>query len=87
MADAGPMWQGVLHEGWKLIADGDKAELFHLPGDPGELQNRAAEEPARVETLRAMIGGWEAATPQGDQGEENLNAEDLKALEALGYLE
>jgi arylsulfatase A-like enzyme len=87
MADAGPMWQGVFLNGWKLIADGDKRELFYLPEDPGELKDRAAEEPARVEELQALIRNWEQATPTGAQGTEDLNADDWKALESLGYLE
>ena len=87
MAEAGPMWQGVIQEGWKLIVDGDKDELYYLPEDPGELDDRSAAEPARVEAMREIIKRWEEVTPRGEQGEEDLDADDLKALEALGYLE
>ena len=87
MADAAPMWQGVFLEGWKLIADGDKHELYYLPDDPGELENRAAEEGVRVEALMKLIQGWEQATPVGDKGAAELDSEDWKALESLGYLE
>jgi choline-sulfatase len=87
MADAGPMRQGVLREGWKLILSGGKTELFFLPDDPGELRDRSAEEPNRTEWLSKLVQGWVQATPQGEQGTEDLNAEDWKALESLGYLE
>lgn len=87
MAGAGPMRRGVLHQGWKLILDGDRDELFYLPEDPGELNNRADAEAARVTAMKELITRWEAATPAGKQGDENLNADDLKALESLGYLE
>jgi len=87
MAGAGPIWQGAFHRGWKLIMDGGKQELFFLPDDPGELNDRAADNPEEVERLRNAIQQWEKATPAAAKGEENLNADDLKALEALGYLE
>ena len=87
MADSGPMRQGVLLEGWKLILNGDKRALYYLPEDPGELADQAAKDPARVKSLSQHISNWVAATPQGAQGTENLNADDWKALESLGYLE
>ncbi|MBX3179849.1 MAG: sulfatase [Candidatus Hydrogenedentes bacterium] len=87
MAEAGPLMQGVIHEGWKLILEADRRELYYLPEDPAELNDRAAEDPDRADTLQQIIQRWEEATPVRAQGEENLNAEDLKALEALGYLE
>lgn len=87
MADAGPMRRGALYQGWKLILDGGGDELFYLPDDPGELQNLAAAEGDRVRQLKALIADWEKATPTGAKGESDLNTDDVKALEALGYLE
>ncbi len=87
MADAGPMRQGVIQDGWKLILDGDKGQLFFLPDDPGELSDRSGAEPERMTTMVERIRNWEEATPQGAQGTENLNTDDWKALESLGYLE
>jgi arylsulfatase A-like enzyme len=42
---------------WKLFLtrQGNKAELFHLADDPFEKNDLAAKEPARVESLRALL--------------------------------
>ncbi len=55
--------QTVLHRGWKLIrADRpDKRWLFHLIEDPTEQVNLAAEEPARVAELEALLAAHNAA--------------------------
>lgn len=87
MTDSGPMRQGVIHEGWKLILGGDGPELYYLPEDPEELTNRAGSEPGKVEELNAFIQSWEQAAPATGKATEALDADDRKALEALGYLE
>ena len=87
MADARPMRQGVIHEGWKLILGGDAPELYYLPDDPRELKDRAATEPARVREMNAFIKSWEQAAPATAEASANLDADDRRALEALGYLE
>lgn len=87
MAESGPSHRSVIHQGWKLILEGNDPELYYLPDDPGELADRAAEEPGKVQELRAFIEAWETAAPAGVQATENLDADDRKALEALGYLE
>jgi arylsulfatase A-like enzyme len=87
MAESGPSHQSVIHQGWKLILEGDTPELYYLPQDPGELTDRTASEPAKVEELNAFIEAWESAAPTTGQASENLDADDRKALEALGYLE
>lgn len=87
MADAGPIWQGVIQEGWKLILGQDHVELFNLDEDPEELDDRSGRDQRRVEALEHLIQTWVRATPVGEQGEQNLDDEDVKALEALGYLD
>lgn len=87
MADSAPMRQGVIFEGWKLILGEEHPELYYLPEDPGELRDRSAEEPARVSELNAFIKSWEQAAPPSGQATQSLDADDQKALEALGYLE
>ena len=54
--------QTVLHQGWKLIrADRpDRVWLFHLTEDPTEQVNLAAEEPARVAQLEALLAAHNA---------------------------
>lgn len=54
--------RGVFAEGWKAVArhtpggrfEDDPWELYHLNIDPSEVQDRAAEEPARLTTLRRI---------------------------------
>lgn len=54
--------QSVLHEGWKLIrADRpDKRWLFNLSVDPTEQVNLAAEAPAKVAELEALLAAHNA---------------------------
>lgn len=88
MADVPPMRQGVIHEGWKLILGGGAPQLFHLPSDPGELDDRAAAEPARVDALRRLVETWTRDTRRADDAEAPaLSQDDIRALEALGYVE
>lgn len=87
MADKAPMRQGIILEGWKLILGGGPPELFYLPGDPGELDNRAAAEPARVKELQGLIEAWDKGTSTGTNESASLNTDDVSALEALGYIE
>jgi len=86
MGDRGPIRQGVLLQGWKLIIDGKREELYHLPKDPGELKNLAKTEPGKVKELRAQIDAWELAHPHADEKETVLSEDDKAALEAFGYL-
>ncbi len=89
MADAEPLYQTVLLEGWKLIIeyDGNGVELYHLEEDPQELNNLAGEEPERVEALRTLITQWHEATEHGSVEAEALSPSDIRALRSLGYLE
>jgi arylsulfatase A-like enzyme len=54
--------QSVLHKGWKMIrADRpDKRWLFNLVTDPTEQVNLAAEEPAKVAELEALLAAHNA---------------------------
>jgi len=58
-------------------------ELFDLEADPGELVNLAAEQPERVEELRALLQPWILLGPRPASGE--LAPETLAELRALGY--
>lgn len=87
MTTRGPMRQGILQGGWKLIVDGKREELYHLAQDPGELKDLRKAEPDKVAELRAHLAAWEAAHPQSAEKAEALSEEDKQALEAFGYLE
>jgi arylsulfatase A-like enzyme len=53
---------------WKLVEyyDTDRAELYHLAGDPGEEKDLAGREPKRVAALRAKLAAWRRSV--GAQG-------------------
>jgi len=88
MAEKPPQRQGVLLDGWKLILDEHgRPELFRLGADPMEAANLAGQEPDRVDALRAMIERWSSETRRSRAKEAELSAEDIEALEGLGYLE
>jgi choline-sulfatase len=77
----------ALREGrWKYI-QAPRPELYDLSADPGERQDLAAREPARVDAFRAALARQLAAeqaapAPAGS----GVPAELLEQLGALGYL-
>jgi arylsulfatase A-like enzyme len=81
--------------GWKLIWPMAKdhpllsgaPELYDLTRDPGERENRAAAEPARVEALRKPIERWIANGPIARDNVPHLDPEAVDRLRALGYLQ
>ena len=87
MEDTAPIYQGVLLRDWKYITDGWRTELYRLDEDPLELEDVSGAAPERVAELGALVEQWDAATTQAEQGEEDLDEDDIEALESLGYLE
>lgn len=89
--------------GWKLIhapneldraiMTGSEYELYDLQSDPDETKNRAADEPKRVEEMRATLDTW--AKPWRDKAyagntatnDEPLAPELTEQLRTLGYVE
>ncbi len=58
----------AIREGdWKLLLNPDRrrVELYHLPTDPMEVNNRATEEPTIVERLAEQVLAWQATLPKG----------------------
>ena len=65
---------------WKLIHwfEGDKIELFDLANDIGEQNDLAAQQPQRVESMRALLNTWRKEV--GAQGPTpNPNYDPAKA--------
>lgn len=59
-------------------------ELYNLHDDPQETRNLAAEKPEEVRRLRKELAGWmRRARAEGD--DEEVNSENERALQALGY--
>ena len=87
LAGSGPMRQGVLCKGWKLILGGDAPELFYLPDDPGEENDLAGKNPDRVKELTQYVEAWNKQHPRGRSRHATLSDDDIQALKSLGYLE
>lgn len=86
-----------LREGpWKLRASADGARLFHLPSDPAEERDLAAEKPVTAAYLEGML--WDRAPRYRQAGAvvphpvlDGLDAQQRRELEdalrSLGYIE
>jgi arylsulfatase A-like enzyme len=86
MADRRPQWQGVVAGGWKLITEGDRAELYNLQDDPMERSIVREEQKERVLGLLERIREWEKQTHRGKADSRKLDKDDIQALESLGYV-
>ena len=69
-------------EGWKYI-DAPRPELFSVDRDPGESENVAAAEAARVAAMRERVNGYSAATLEPSAVADR---EAAARLQALGYV-
>ncbi|MBW2398613.1 MAG: sulfatase-like hydrolase/transferase [Deltaproteobacteria bacterium] len=81
---------------WKLIEANEgnprglaSAELFDIVRDPGETENRIAEQTAVAGELRARADANEqfAKSTAAEGGESTLSSAEEEALRALGYIE
>jgi len=73
---------------WKSVFDrgSDRALLFDLEGDAGELRNVAAEHPEELARHRERVAALSRALA-GQSGVAEPSAADLERLRALGYVE
>jgi hypothetical protein len=58
----------AIREGrWKLLINSarDRVELYDIPTDPMELDNRADQHPDMVAALSERVLAWQAALPEG----------------------
>jgi arylsulfatase A-like enzyme len=49
---------------WKLVREGDKAQIFNLREDVGETQDRGAADPDRLRELEAAWDAWNRTLPK-----------------------
>lgn len=58
---------------WKLHMnpDGTRPELYNIPKDPLELDNRVPEETERVEAMKARLLEWYETLPEGPRWNSN----------------
>jgi N-acetylgalactosamine-6-sulfatase len=56
---------------WKLLCnpDGERVELYHIPTDPMEINNRADEEKEIVSKLATEVLEWQSNLPDGPVSE------------------
>ncbi|MDO8586385.1 MAG: sulfatase-like hydrolase/transferase [Armatimonadota bacterium] len=50
---------------WKLVTEGDSAELYDLNADPSETTNRAAEQSSVVQDLQGKLKQWKVEVTRG----------------------
>ena len=52
---------------WKLLVnpDRERLELYHVPSDPMELDNRARDEPGLADELADRVVAWQGELPEG----------------------
>lgn len=57
----------IMRQNWKLLANpyGDRIELYDIPVDPMEVDNRAAEHPQVARQLLDELIAWQATLPPG----------------------
>lgn len=86
---------------WKLIQvrspedralmKGESWELYDLHRDPAETENIAAQHPAVVDRLGAVLAKWYQGGPRWTEGEAidpaSLSPAEREMLRALGYVE
>ncbi|MEZ4290411.1 MAG: sulfatase-like hydrolase/transferase [Myxococcota bacterium] len=75
--------RAVVVDGWKLVEQSGRIELFDLRSDPRERDDLADREPDRVERLRARLP--ELATSAGPSRDGTISREVLEQLRQLGY--
>ncbi len=71
---------------WKLVETPylHQVELYNLDQDPGERNNVAGGNPELAADLRRLISGWRDGAQDGSARPDD---ENLRRLEALGYVE
>lgn len=83
-------WRSLLNGVWRPGA------LYHLPSDPSEMRDRAADEPERARRLRTLVERYPTredwTTCPGPRGGGTAMSEEAKSrmeerLKALGYME
>jgi arylsulfatase A-like enzyme len=77
---------------WKLVSpakDPGDAKLFNLRDDPEERVDRAASDVAMADRVRAMLQARLSArhATRSPQAGKALNASQIEALKAMGYLQ
>lgn len=87
LATRPPRRQAIIQDGWKFIRNEEGSrELYHLSEDPAEEQNLIESQVERAEALEVLLEKWHQETPRNQASANDLSEEDLRMLEAQGYL-
>ncbi len=83
--------RSVRRDNYKLTVfptpEGYELELYDLALDPSESTNLATELPEVAQRMATELGEWFAGYADADITPLELEAEDLKSLRALGYID
>ncbi len=71
---------------WKYLISADGEELFHLPNDPHETRNLAADQPAIAARYRRLVRRWRQEHPLRLLDPGQIDPALLDNLRALGYI-
>ncbi len=80
----------VRFHGWKYIEVDDELgteELYDLVNDAGETENLVLSETAKAAELRTLLRSWNSSVLVVRSESYELDAESLRALRALGYVD
>jgi tetratricopeptide (TPR) repeat protein len=77
--------KAVRFKNWKYIL-APRAELYDVERDPQETDNLVLTEGPRVENLKANLVEIAGRQPMVQSSQVELSAEDLRKLQALGYV-
>jgi arylsulfatase A-like enzyme len=77
----------VRFQGWKYILGAERAELYDLTSDPGELTSLTDREPERAAELDALLRRWDTGVPEVRADEAEPDRESLELLRSLGYVD
>ena len=81
--------RSLVDDPFKLIhrLESDQVELYDLSVDPLETRDLADEDPERAARMRAALAEWAASLETTAAPEVELDAEEQRRLEELGYTE
>ncbi len=81
--------RGCREENWKLLLDGDLAELYDLSQDPDERSNLASTHPEQVEKLKQLTDDYQASVEALYQTNrwvpEEIPSRELKIVDSLEW--
>jgi arylsulfatase A-like enzyme len=83
------LWRTLVHGERKLLwSESGARELYDLSADPLGLADRAAADPAAVESLSTLLEAWARTLPPPGAAPDSVELDEatLRALESLGYV-